>query len=261
MAKWVVTLKGEGFDPQDLTGLFTTPGLEIVYEDDRYYLKSIDFDSLDDAEKLHERAQQLCKRVKGSWACLGKNVTVEIARIERIRDDGSRNAYIIGVGGIQSQAWVGIPTLRVEGSDVPSEHPVSRINRLASQDKTGNVERVIHYFADFDKNISDPETWSILYKIHEVIYSDIVQTVGKDNAKSQVKALIQKSGWVGDGKPEQVQWFRCSAHLHRHDSSQQSSTDCTKLLQNRDPMGLKNAENFIRAVMQQWLIWIDNGRQ
>lgn len=65
MGKWLVRLKGDKFDLEDLTALFDSPELAVVEENGFYYLQSCKLESLTSADKVREQGVALINILNG----------------------------------------------------------------------------------------------------------------------------------------------------------------------------------------------------
>jgi len=101
MPKWLVRLKGERFDIEDLPKLLRSPEVRVVEENGSFYLESSEFNSLTLAEEVRERGRTLIKLINGV-SKFNRNNFLGISEdaITRVEDDGKRHNYVFLEGAI-----------------------------------------------------------------------------------------------------------------------------------------------------------------
>jgi hypothetical protein len=91
MTQWLVQLKGEEEDLKALSKIFCSPDLNVGKDDDGYYyLRSLDFASINDESAREECATELVRNINvAARLLLGDNYfAVEFGRMARIEEDG-----------------------------------------------------------------------------------------------------------------------------------------------------------------------------
>ena len=63
--EWLVKLSGVGFDLRELSEYFSYLECQVIVEDDKYYLKSIRFNSLTEADEVTKEAENLVRMING----------------------------------------------------------------------------------------------------------------------------------------------------------------------------------------------------
>jgi len=209
MQNWLVRLKGEEFDLEILPPLLHSTKLSIIKENDSYYLKSSDFDSLKSADKVRESAIAIIKRLNSAMMLFNYNFhSISEDGVLLVEKNGKRcfNLYLEESIKIRSRVSANLKAITLDGVQqiVPQHSTVESWINLAKNDKT--VADVLHFFAK--------QNYASLYKVYEVIRDDI----GSQQA-------IIKSGFV---KKQKLKRFTQTAQssLALGDEARHASKKC-----------------------------------
>jgi len=95
MPKWLVKLKGEKFDLEDLSSLPRLSELSVIEEDGSYFLQSSEFDSLTSADEGLKRGIELIEILNGA-AKLNRDNFHDVAEdgVTHVEDDGRRLLHL-----------------------------------------------------------------------------------------------------------------------------------------------------------------------
>lgn len=223
MPNWLVRLKGEKFDLEDLPSLLRSPEYTIIEENGSYYLKSSDFDTLSSADEVRERAiaiidmlnEAMNLRIHNFRGVFEDGVTI-------IKEDGSRHHSVYLGGSIAARVKVSATVTTSKGTQqiAPQPSDVESWLSLAKGDKA--VADALRFFRE--------NTWISLYKVYETIRADVG---GKE--------AITTNGWATNGRLDQ---FTHTAQYERHS---RNNTPPKK-----GPMPIQEAESLIRGVLLSW---------
>jgi hypothetical protein len=234
--EWKVCLSGDEFDLSELSKSFCGPGLAIVREEERFVLKSSRFSELNDAEAIrHDAARIVVLLDGGARLALGARRPITLGGgIERINDDGSRDAFAFP-DTLRLAVRALAPSVRVTHSD-GTEQEFNPADPVVGWVKAGlgseTVARVLGLFA------SKPLDWVNLYRILEVVESDM----------GGLKSIAQQ-GWATRAG---LRRFKRSANSpsaigddarHGKEPTQPAA----------DPMTLSEARSFIETILHNWL--------
>lgn len=234
MSEWLVQLRGEKFDLEELPGLFTLDNLKIVEDKGKYYLKSKKFNSIAEASKIKVRAEKLLKLINGAVKIHdSKFQPVSIGGIEKIEKNGRSSQYLFPES-IKSRSRVSGNLSVIKAGSGQKEKSTKKISsaeswvEYANQDK--NLAKVLGFFS-YKKS-----TWENLYKIYEVIEEDM-------------GAGIHKKGWAIKSK---INIFTQTANSYLA-ISDESRHAHEKIPAPKIPMKLPEAKSLIRSIVHNWL--------
>lgn len=233
MPKWLVRIKGDTFDLEDLPALLRSPELTITKENGFYYLESSEFDSLTSADEVRERGVALIKMMNGA-AKLYRNNFRDISEdgVIRIEDNGRRHQYVFSksvlIGRAKLSAKATVTTSN--GTQVTVNQPSVIETWLGLAKKYKLVADVLHFFRE--------DTWINLYKIYEVVRDDV-----------RDKHTIVKNGWVSGAELSRftrtAQSRAALGDFARHAIEKYKSP--------AQPMSLAEAKSLIKGLIMNWL--------
>ena len=233
MPKWLVRLKGEKFDLEDLPSLLHSPEHTVIEENGFYYLKSSDFDLLGSADEVRERAIAIIKVLNGAVKLhISSFRGVSEDGVTMIEEDGRRHHYVYLGGSIAARSKVSANLTVTTSNDTQQIAPLPR-----------NVESWIS-LAKTDKAIADAlhlfreNTWISLYKVYEIIREDV-----------SGQQAITRNGWATkQGLSRFTQTAQSRAALG--DFARHATNKFKPPLQ---PMSIKEAEALLRGIILSWL--------
>jgi len=233
MGKWLIRLKGEEFDLEDLPALLHFPELAVVEENGFYYLQSSEFELLTSADEVREQGIALIEILNGA-AKLHRDNFQDVSEdgVIRVEDDGGRSHYVYLEGSltIRSKVRPNLTVTTTNGIEKKDDRPttIETWIGIAREDKL--VADALHFFRE--------DTPFNLYKVYEIIRDD----VGGEHA-------MVKKGWVS--KPElsrftqTVQSRNVLGDHARHASE--------KYKPSAQPMSLSEAKLLIRGILLNWM--------
>jgi hypothetical protein len=233
MSTWMVNISGKEGDVKYISQVVKAVNMSIIQEDGEFYLKSDEFNTMNNASKIFEYANQFLK-VAFSIANLyyEKIDSISCSSVTCINDKGEKSVFIFLSSTIKVST-------RVESSIIVTD----------SQEITSELERQEKEYEVFinaarkDKNILDAinfyltPNWINLYKAYELIKDDVTE-----------KKIISY-GWASK----------------RNISRFKQSAQCRELLGNEarhaskkyplpsDPMDIDEAKYFIKYLLFDWM--------
>lgn len=231
--RWKVRLNGPESGLQNLEESFDDDP-KIVAEDDEYYIRSQEFEELDDPDEIHKTATNFVKYIRN----FGKRDPLQVSDLEashvvKEQKDGTEHTYVQA-----ETATVGVAasTARVvtEGEDGEEEVflPADRTEewtQLAIRD-----EKV----SDLTNLLDRGDDWVNLYRIYEFI---------QDNIESEENIVDQ--GWWSESEKDR---FKQTAN------SRDAIGDDARHANNRipaptNPMTKAEAKRQIDTLVDHWL--------
>lgn len=228
---WIIELAGERFDLQELFRLDSPSKIEVSEEADGFYLRSDEFESYTEPRAVLDRAIELVSILNGiaqieiqNW----ENVTV--AGVARQEPDGKRTRFLFAEPMRGRSRMSGNLTItRADGSKKSShDNTFEAIADLVTRD--ANVTRVLRLFG------SGMHTWVNLYKIYEIIESEI----GRE---------IVNRGWVNKDTIRNFKHTANSVSSAGDDARHGKELSAPP----RSPMLLSEAESLIGKLLKNWL--------
>jgi len=231
MPKWLVRLKGERFDLEDLPKLLRSPEFRVIEENDSFYLESSEFNSLTLAEEIRERGRALIKLINGV-SKFNRNNFLDISEdgIIRVEDDGKRHGYLFLEESfkIRNKVSTRLTAIAADGSEKGTTQPSTLESLLELAQKHNVVADALSFYRD--------DTWISLYKAYEVIRDDV-------GGKHQ----IIKNGWSVKSKISRfTQTAQSRAALG--DSARHASK---KYIPPPQPMTLSEARALIKTILSR----------
>ena len=226
---WIVALKGDEIDLQELAKVWNSPELTIEKGVTSYILKSTHFVSLTSNEEVREKANELLIPINaGIKFLLGATKPIQIAHTTQIYPNGAKMSYQLCYKVLPLRAACSGETVTIDGKK-EIQNPADDIiylSKIAQSDC--QVTKVCQYInQDFDDRGN-------LYKIYEVIYKDgftPLQRKGKYEKKAEI--------------------FRRT--INNPSSSGLNSRHAMDDAPPEIPMTQSELKDFIRMVIQEWL--------
>ena len=232
--KWEVQLTG---DPADLTMLshsFSEPDMAISDANGQFVLRSTQFEPLQTADTVRNKAQEIVTAVSGTARLLlGTSQPVGVGAVFAVREDGGRNVFVLASPATLRLRGT-LASLVVKRADgtvethYPTEPGPGWVKVALQQEVVARALRL--------RNTGTLE-WVDLYRLYEVIESDVPARA------------IQAKGWVTSS---QIERFKRTAN------SQKAIGD--KARHGKDPyeppqnsMSLSEARGLIDSVLKAWL--------
>jgi len=230
MPRWSVQLNGDKFDLEDFPEWFTNPDLQVVEELDGFYLKSVLFEPLEDAESVRSLAQELLERLIGAAKLFRPNlVPVELGPVVQQRKDGQKRHHILLVSSLTMRSKVSSVKLNVNGNDDTLDVPRPAIWASVAKDSE-KVRQALRYWT------KGTDSWFNLYKILEVIESDVGGEIfsSKWASKAAVNCFTQTANsyeTLGDD----------ARHAKSH------------IPPPSNPMNIQEAKQLIKSLLENWI--------
>lgn len=230
MPNWSVQLVGNKFDLEDLSQWFTTPDLQVVKELDGFYLRSNRFETIEEAEQVKVLAQEMLQRLVGAAKLFRPNfMSVGLGAIIRQEDDGQRYCYVFLSSSIVVRSKTSSVKLTVNGGKETPQVPLPAVWAAVAKDD----EKVLQALRLWANN---PDSWDNLYKILEVIESD-------------VGGAIYRNAWVSK---KEVNRFTQTAN------SPEALGDEARHAKKRvspppKPMTIQEAKQLMKTLLEKWI--------
>ncbi len=226
MTRWRVQLEGEGFDLEELPHFFTAPELRVVEDDGVYFLESVTFDGIGEAEEADREARRLLPRLNGAARLRMANYhNVSGGPLVELRDDGTVNKHVVlGVASIEARSKVNAVVLSVDDAEPSQPVPGSEESDrwLAAADSDRDVADALAIWSE------NPRDWQDLYDVLEIIQGSGADVVG--------------IGWASKSA---IRRFKSTAQSARH--ARRKGDPPSR------PMSLPEADALLRAVLLDWL--------
>jgi len=231
--EWVVELEGNEFDLNELSKSFEQGNIFIEKKAKKCVLKSIYFDTLIDHCQVEKKAEELIVMIRGALSLtLGSDSSVRISQIIQYNDEGPNRIFqaceeIVDRPRdsltIQIRDTDGVITEEINQAD-----PIPNWLDLAVQND--RVAKALRLMA------TEGNSWSGLYKIFEVIESD-VGDIGKKHwvtkkAANRFTQTANSAKAIGD------------VARHGHD----------KFDPPKNPMTFSEAKSLVHLLLNSWLM-------
>ena len=230
MTEWSVQLCGDKFDLEDFPKWFKSPDFQVVEETDGYYLKSIHFEHLTEASSVRTKANELIEIIIGIAKLSRPNLAeIKLGSITETTQHGKRKHHIFLASSINIRSKVSSVTLLVDGKAEPNNMPRPTQWALVAE-KNQLVRQALQYW------VANHKEWNNLYKILEVIESDVGGEIYNNNwvTKPGVKRFTQTANS-----------YSALGNKARHAKN--------KIPSPAKPMNIKEATNFIKALLEKWI--------
>lgn len=225
--EWHVHIAGNNSDLQELSKSLNSTELYIFQEDQKYILKSSEFNQLINSVDVRKRAEEILSLLNGTVKlALGTQQPLTIDAIVKISDVGKKET----IEFLSDELPVGSTirtSIKKSDGDVQEIHqadPIPVWIKIAQANKT--VARVFRLIG-----ISDL-SWNDLYKVYEMVKSDVG---GNDK--------IADNGWTTKG---QIRLFKRTAQPYRHGKLK-------NYVPPKKPMTFNEAKSFVKKILRIWL--------
>jgi hypothetical protein len=230
---WEVSLKGDPADLDILSQSFSDPAFSISKLGDEFVLKSSQFDVMNGAREVRDRAKALLDLVNGAaMLAIGSRTPVAIGGVHRRHADGHRDVAMFAEIVGHCRVLASLTIAHLDGS-TETFRPGDLIRdwvKVASTDK--EVAKALSLLS------TGPADWVNLYRVLEVVESDCGGIAG-----------IKPERWATE---KAIRLFKRTANSpgatgsdSRHGA--QSTKPPPK------PMPLPEARSLILAIVQAWL--------
>jgi hypothetical protein len=233
LPKWLVRLKGERLDLQDLPKLFCSSEIRVVEENGLFYLESTEFNSLSSVEDVHKRGKELIQLINRVVKFLRDNFQdISEDGIIKVEDNSKRSNYIFlqATITVRSNFWAQAKVISADGAEKVDTQPNIFESLLQKTQKYPDVADALKFYKK--------GSWVSLYKVLEIIEDNVG---GIDQ--------IIKNGWTTKNK---IRRFKHTAQSKdiigddaRHASKKIKSPDKT--------MTLSEAKPFIKSILSRWI--------
>jgi hypothetical protein len=230
MKEWLIKLKGERSDLEDLPSLLATSDLRVTQEGEAFYLKAPELNRLDSEHEVIPRAKDLLSIVSAAASLHFQSFTVlEISDLIMIDENGIRHEhmYLAPAAGLRHK-WLG--TTKDDDSLVPANRSlnVDYLVRLSVQFKV--VADSLQFFRE--------DSWVSLFKVYEIIRDEL----GGDRKLTQTKWTTKAtlSRFTHTAQSEDILGAEA-----RHASKKYGTP--------KVPMSKFEAHYFIRELLLSWI--------
>jgi hypothetical protein len=232
MAEWRVQLQGNNFDLQELKGMLSDHDPTIIQENSDFYLKSKDWDQLEEAKQVRDRAKLFIESLdSAAYVYFMDTAPIMIGRIVRADDDGHRQNFILLEGHLVGHSRLRA-TATVTGPDdqpVESQQERSITRTLGAMAKHPSVADALRFFRKGD--------WISLYKAYEIVRDEVGE-----------KEIIRQ-GWLAEKSKSRFTQMAQSREALGDDARHASA----KYKPPQEPMSILEAKAIIGDLMQKWI--------
>lgn len=233
MKEWKAELKGDKFDLEDLPSQFSSPDVTVCEEEGKYYLKSEEFNSLEDATAVRAVATELGDLINGTMMVHNSKFRpIELEdRFIQVDEDGKQLSSIVFAAasvGIRTKASA--VALRTGEAEEPPKGPSEAERHLSVARKNTTVADALRFYRKQD--------WYSLYKAYEIIQEDVGG-----------KHFIVQNGWATKGRVDCFTQTAQSRDALGDDARHAGS----KYPPPKKPMLLSEARALLRSMLQSWI--------
>ena len=243
MAEWLVGLDGDAVDRDGLLQLLDEPDLSVIREGDQHWLKSPAFEQYATHDQVWRHACDLLPEINSlTKLVLGGYQPLEVGRIARVHDDGTRTVVVFATASAQVRiGWHVFSTVTTAGggavgpprpTPLPSGLSIVRANR--------DVSKALHLWMR-----REGDRPGNLYKVYEIIGHGIT---GGKTREEPWKVEIQARGWA---TADELENFRSVHQESVFGDEARHAVPARKLPPS--PMSLHEAESFIARLLKDWL--------
>jgi hypothetical protein len=235
MAKWFVQIAGDESDLKELGRVMHSDRLEIIKEDNEYWLLSPKFDQCEGAAQVNSITDELLDILNGIVRLvLGSRKKIIQNSILKINDDGTKERIISVQETVHVRSSVSIAVRRSNGTieRYYQADPIPDWVILANSDD--NVRKVMRLFG---KGVNE---WTSVYRVYEVIRHDM-----------HGDSHIVENEWTTQ---RQVERFRRTANsVTAAGDDARHGVEIAEPPSN--PMQLTEAIAFIENLVHNWIRW------
>ncbi len=231
MPNWLVRLKGEKFDLEELPSLLNSPELNIIEDNGSFYLISSNFNSLKLAKDVRKQAVAIIEILNGAIKLLNNNFQgITEDDVILIKADGKYQHHVNLKGQLtfRSKVKANSTIYKSNGKKQITKQPnnIESWYNLAMKDK--DVADALHFYRK--------DSWVSLYKVYEIIRDD-------------VGSKITKGGWVTE---TQIRLFKQTAQS-RFALGDNARHAAKKYTSPEQPMSVNDARLLIKGVLLNWI--------
>lgn len=237
MTEWRVRLRGHEFDLAELSQRLRSPDLDVIEEDDSYYLTSQCFDSMTDSGGVLQRARELLGRANGAMRIeySGYEPVEAEGLVQRIRRDKKWDQSIHVSGPIKmrgrSRLRATASVVKPGGSTETSADPVGSVQSwLGIAGSDVKVDRALRVLG------SRKLTMAELYKALEIVEEDV-------GGERKLKAI----GWAPRAEIERFKQTVNSIQALGYDARHGREFQAPK-----NPMTLREGHSLIAGILKRW---------
>jgi hypothetical protein len=166
--EWLVQLAGDDVYLEELSRSLKNPELSIIKENEAYTLKSVDFSRQSTEDEVRKKASEILSLINGcSMIVLGARRPIEIARVVRVNDDGTRASFVHISARLTLVGEAKVRILNRDGTVTevrPADVIPSMLKAAQSSDSVAKVLRLLG---------TGTHDWGHLYKIYELVKNDV----------------------------------------------------------------------------------------
>jgi hypothetical protein len=217
-----------------LSHSFNDPDMSISDTNGQFVLRSTQFEPLQTADAVRNKAQEIATAVSGTARLLlGTSQAIAVGAVFMVREDGRRNIFVsLSPATVRLRgALASLVVKRADGTvetHYPTEPGPGWVQVALQQEVVARALRL--------RNTGILE-WVDLYRLYEVIESDVPARA------------IQAKGWVTSG---QIERFKRTANSQKAIGDKaRHGKDPYEPPQN--PMSLSEARGLIDSVLKAWL--------
>lgn len=230
--EWKVNLSGDSYLLQCLSSnIIQTGELKIFEDDGHFYLTNKEFENLTSVDEVRNLAKEIIEMINGiSFLLFGKKGTIFSNSISKQNDVGGYNQFVFPETVILNLT-VNQPSNSSTNEDgsLSYSSPLSLTQNLLLSAKTNSKKATI-----FRLLSSGNIDWVSLYRLYEVIYSDIGDQIFSWTNKNTIKNF-----------------------KHTCNSISAIGDDCRHGLEKenppKNPMSLIEAQNLIKLIINKYL--------
>jgi hypothetical protein len=160
MAEWRIQLDGETIDLQLHQQAFGDSDPRLTLEDGKYFVRSDEFDALDEAEAVRNQAKQIVRTMNKALHLHNRDTRpVAIGHVFRRESDGRWKGDVFAEANLHLRGVFSVTGSDNTSSSPPEEHRAIRFYRAAQGDQS--IADALDFFARGD--------WVNLYKAFEIV--------------------------------------------------------------------------------------------
>jgi len=232
---WEVCLAGDAADLGMLAGSFTGPDFAISKSGDEFLLTSPEFEALNAADKIRDRAVVFIELLNGAARlALESRTPVAIVGVNRRHPNGGRDVVVFAEPGVFHCRLLA-PSLTVTHLDGSTEtyHPADPIRDWINLASTDNAVKTTLKLLS-----SGVWDWVNLYRVLDVVTSDC-----------EGLEKIEANGWA----------TTTAMRLFKHTSGspgavgKEARHGAESTMPPPKPMSLPEAKSLVLGIVQSWL--------
>lgn len=233
MAGWRVQLQGNNFDLQELKEILSDHDPTIIQENSDFYLKSKDWDQLEEAKQVRDLAKHVIGLLDNAAYVYFRDTTlITIGHIVRVDDDGRRQNFVFAEAhlALHSRLRATATVTGPDGQPVESQQEHSIIRTLRASAKHSSVADALGFLHKGD--------WIGLYKVYEIV---------RDEVHGE-KEIIRQGWLTRESKNRFTQTAQSRDALG--DDARHASR---KYKPPQEPMSIHEAKAIIGDLLQKWI--------